>query len=161
MKLQTSLSLQIAAAIVDKVLEIGRQEGMKPLTVVVLDSGGRMKAMKAEDGSGLLRYDIAFGKAWGSLGMGMPSRQIRDYLSARPNFQTALAAASDGRFVPVPGGTLIEDADGMTIGAVGISGDSSEKDEYCGVMAIRSVGLTSNPKEFDPEWRRSSLSDQH
>ncbi|CUH65871.1 hypothetical protein TG4357_02102 [Thalassovita gelatinovora] len=161
MKLKSSLPLETATAILEKALEIGRQEGMKPLTVVVLDSGGRMKAMQSEDGSGLLRFDIAFGKAWGSLGMGMPSRQIRDYLSARPNFQTALAAASDGRFVPVPGGTLIEDADGMTIGAVGISGDSSEKDEYCGVLAIRSVGLASNPPNFDPDWRKSSLSDQH
>lgn len=96
MKVKTSLPLEIASAIVDKALEVGRQEGMKPLTVVVLDSGGRMRAMKSEDGSGLLRFDIAFGKAWGSLGMGMPSRQIRDYLSARPTFQNALAAASDG-----------------------------------------------------------------
>ncbi|OSP54864.1 heme-binding protein [Pseudoruegeria sp. SK021] len=161
MKVKSTLPLETARAILDKALEVGRQEGMKPLTIVVLDAGGRMKAMVCEDGCGLLRFDIAFGKAWGSLGMGMPSRQIRDYLSARPNFQTALAAASEGRFVPVPGGVLIEDAEGMTIGAVGISGDSSEKDEYCGVLAIRSVGLTSNPAEFDPEWRKSSLSDQH
>lgn len=161
MKVKSSLSLETATAILEHALAVGRKEGMKPLTVIVMDSGGRMKAMKAEDGCGLLRFDIAFGKAWGSLGMGMPSRQIRDYLSARPNFQTALAAASDGRFVPVPGGVLIEDAEGMTIGAVGISGDSSEKDEYCGVLAIQSVGLTSNPPTFDPEWRKSSLSDQH
>lgn len=63
--------------------------------------------------------------------------------------------------MPVPGGVLIEDDEGMTIGAVGISGDSSEKDEYCGVLAIRSVGLAPNPREYDPDWRKSSLSDQH
>jgi uncharacterized protein GlcG (DUF336 family) len=117
--------------------------------------------MKSEDGSGLVRFNIAFGKAWGALGMGMPSRQIRDYLSARPVFQTSIAVASDGRFVPVPGGTLIEDAEGFVIGAVGISGDASEKDEYCGVMAIRHAGLTPNPREVDPNWRDASLSDKH
>jgi uncharacterized protein GlcG (DUF336 family) len=160
MKLKSSLSLAYAGAILDKALALGRAEGMKPLTVVVLDSGGRLVAMKSEDGSGLVRFDIAFGKAWGSLGMGIPSRQIRDYLSSRPVFQTSIAVASQARFIPVPGGTLIEDADGMTIGAVGISGDASEKDEYCGVMTIKSVGLIPNPREVDPNWRAASLSDK-
>ena len=161
MKLKSTLGLEHASAILDKALDLGRQEGMKPLTVVVLDAGGRMVAMKSEDGSGLVRFNIAFGKAWGALGMGMPSRQTRDYLSARPVFQTSIAVASDGRFVPVPGGTLIEDAEGFVIGAVGISGDASEKDEYCGVMAIRHAGLTPNPREVDPNWRDASLSDKH
>lgn len=145
MKLKTTLALEQATAILDKALELGRQEDMKPLTVVVLDAGGRMVAMKSEDGSGLVRFNIAFGKAWGSLGMGMPSRQARDYLSARPVFQTSIAVSSEGRFLPVPGGTLIEDAEGFVIGAVGISGDASEKDEYCGVMAIKHAGLTPKP----------------
>jgi uncharacterized protein GlcG (DUF336 family) len=161
MKLVSSLSLATAETIIDTVLSIGKQEGMKPLSVVVLDSGGRMVAMKSQDGSGLLRSDIAFGKAWGALGMGMSSRTIRDYLSARPVFQTALAVASEGRFVPVPGGVLIVNADDMTVGAVGISGDASEKDEYCAINGIRAAGYTSLPEEVDPNWRAASLSDQH
>ncbi len=160
MRLQTSLSLAEANAIVTEALRLGREAGMLPLTVVALDAGGRPIAMQSEDGSGLLRFDIAFGKAWGALGMGISSRLIRDRLAARPAFQAALAAASDGRFVPVPGGVLVEDAEGVTVGAVGVSGDTSEKDEYCAVEAIRRAGLVPEPREPDPDWRGSSLSDR-
>ncbi|MDO6584759.1 heme-binding protein [Salipiger sp. 1_MG-2023] len=161
MKLASSLSLALAETIVDNVLAIGKREGMKPLTVVALDSGGRMVCMKMSDGCGLLRFNIALGKAYGSLGMGFSSRTIRDYLSARPAFQNAIAAASEGRFIPVPGGVLIEDAEGMTIGAVGVSGDASERDEYCAIHAIRDAGYTSNPFDEAPDWRAASLSDKH
>lgn len=161
MRLQTSLPLDIASRIVDEALRLGRAEALLPLTVVALDAGGKMVAMKCEDGSGLIRFDVAFGKAWGALGMGISSRLIRDRLSARPTFQSALATASDGRLIPVPGGVLIRDPDEVTIGAVGISGDTSDKDEYCAIMAIRSVGLGSEPAEPDPGWRDSSLSDHY
>lgn len=161
MKLASSLPLSTAETITDAALEIGRREDMKPLTVVVLDSGGRMVCMKTEDGSGLLRFDIALGKAYGALGMGISSRTIRDYLSARPAFQNAIAAASDGRFIPVPGGVLIEDTQGMTVGAVGISGDTSDRDEYAAIHAIHAAGHTSNPAKENPDWRASSLSDKH
>ena len=159
MKLKSTLPLAAATTIVEEALRLGRAENMHPLTVVVLDAGGRVVSAKSEDGSGILRFDIALGKAWGALGMGISSRQIRDRLSARPAFQNALAAASGGRFVPVPGGVLIEDDVGFTIGAVGISGDTSEKDEYCAVGGIHAVGLRSNPSEADAKWRASSLSD--
>lgn len=159
MRLQTILPLEAAAFIVDEALRLGREAELHPLTVVVLDAGGRMVAMKSEDGSGLLRFDVAFGKAWGALGMGMSSRQLRDRLSARPTFQAALATASEGRLIPVPGGVLIERTDGTTIGAVGISGDASEKDEYCAVLAIKAAGYASVPPEPDPDWRGASMSD--
>ena len=160
MRLQTSLSLAEANTIVTGALRLGREAGMLPLTVVALDAGGKLIAAQSEDGSGLLRFDIAFGKAWGALGMGISSRLIRDRLAARPAFQAALAAASDGRFVPVPGGVLVQTGEGVTIGAVGVSGDTSEKDEYCAVEAIRSAGLAPEPAEPDPDWRGSSLSDR-
>lgn len=160
MRIRRTLALEHASAIVDEALRVGRAEGMHPLTVVVLDAGGGIVSAKSEDGSGILRFDIALGKAWGALGMGISSRLIRDRLSARPVFQNALAAASDGRLIPVPGGVLIEDADGMTVGAVGISGDTSEKDEYCAISAIKAAGLGSEPAEVDPDWRSSSLSDR-
>lgn len=161
MRLQTSLPLAEAAMIVDTALRLGREEKLLPLTVVVLDAGGKLLAMKSEDGSGILRFDIAFGKAWGSLGMGISSRLIRDRLSARPTFQDALATASDGRLIPVPGGVLVRDAAGVTIGAVGISGDTSDKDEYCAIEAIRLTGLVSEPAEPAADWRSSSLSDHY
>ena len=106
-----------------------------------------------------MRFDIARGKAWGALGMGISSRMIRDRLSARPTFVTSLAAVADGRFVPVPGGVLIEDAEGCTIGAIGISGDTSEKDEYCAICAVKGAGLQAEPSGIDPQWQSSSLSD--
>lgn len=160
MRIKPTLSLEDASTVVDEALRIGRAEGMSPLTVVVLDGGGKIIAAKSEDGSGILRFDIALGKAWGALGMGFSSRLIRDRLSARPAFQGALAAAADGRFIPVPGGVLIEDENALTIGAVGISGDTSEKDEYCAICGIRAAGLRSEPGEVDPGWRASSLSDK-
>ena len=158
MKLRTSLPLAAAGAIVDEALRLGRAEGLLPLTAVALDAGGKLIAAKSEDGSGVLRFEIAFGKAWGALGMGISSRLIRDRLAGRPTFQAALATASDGRLIPVPGGVLVLDVEGITIGAVGISGDTSEKDEYCAIMAIHAAGLGSEPAEPDPGWRGSSLS---
>jgi len=160
MKLKTTLPLASAATIVAQALATGRAAGMHPLTVVVLDAGGRLVACQSEDGSGLMRFDIALGKAWGALGMGVSSRSIGERLAARPTFQTALAAASGGRFVPVPGGVLIVDAEGCTIGAVGISGDSSEKDEHCAVNGIHAAGLASDPAAPDPGWAGSGMSDK-
>lgn len=160
MRLMTTLPSATAAMIVDKALEVGRSEDLKPLTVVVLDAGGKMIAMRSEDGSGLARFDIAFGKGWGALGMGISSRQIQDFLSSRPSFQAAISVASEGRFIPVPGGVLIETAEGVTIGAVGISGDVSDKDEYCAILAIRSVDMIPNPPEVDPNWRGAAFSDK-
>ena len=160
MKLQTSLSLEAASAILDNALLQARIEKLLPLSVIILDVGGKIIASKSEDGSGIMRFDIAFGKAWGALGMGISSRLIRDRLSARPTFVNALAAVGDGRFVPVPGGVLIEDADGYTIGAIGISGDTSEKDEYCAIRAVQAAGFGAEPAEVEPGWQSSSLSDK-
>jgi len=157
MKLKTLLPLEKADAIANEVLRLGREEGMHPLTVAVLDAGGQTVVLKREDGSGIMRADIATGKAWGALGMGIPSRLIRDRLGDRPAFQNALANVSDGRFIPVPGGVLINDGDGATIGAVGVSGDTSDKDEYCAITAIHHAGLTPSPAAPNPAWRDSKL----
>lgn len=161
MRLHTSLPLATANAIIEQAIVLGRKASLLPLTVVVLDAGGKMIAMQCEDGSGLIRFEVAFGKAYGALGMGISSRLIRDRLSERPSFQAALATASGGRLIPVPGGVLIENSEGITLGAVGISGDTSEKDEYCAIEAIKAVGLASEPAEPNPDWRTSSLSDHY
>jgi len=154
---QSSLPLAIAARIVDEALALRAQAGVLPLAVVVLDSGGHLVAFKREDGCGVLRFDIAFGKAWAALGMGMSTRQIRDRLAQRPAFQGALAAAADGRFIPVPGGVLVLDAAGSAIGAVGISGDASDKDEYCAIAAVHAAGLATDPAQPAPDWRNAGL----
>jgi uncharacterized protein GlcG (DUF336 family) len=139
------LSLQQASTIVEVALKKARETGCAPLAVAVLDDGGHLKAFAREDGAGIVRPQIAFGKAWGALGMGMGSRAFARRLTDNPQqqpFFAALAAMSDGRVVPVPGGVLIRDASRTVIGAVGISGDVSDKDEACGVAGIQAAQLT-------------------
>lgn len=139
------LTLEQASIIVDAALEKGVELGFKPLTVVVLDDGGNMKAMKRQDGSGPFRPQVALGKAWGAVGMGTPSRFIEKQAKERPYFVNALAAASGGRVVPVAGGVLVRDAEGAIIGSVGISGDISDNDETAAVAGIKAAGLTPDP----------------
>src|SRR5206468_11481541 len=151
----SSLTLESASTIVDGALRAARAENLLPLAVAVLDSGGHLVAFKREDGCGLLRVEIAQGKARGALGMGILT--IAQRLSNRPNFVTAVVAASGGEFVPVPGGVLILDPRGAAIGAVGLSGDTSDKDGYCAIQGVRGAGLTSDPAEPHPEWKASGL----
>ena len=139
------VTLQQASTIVDAALKKGRETNCAPLTVAVLDAGGHLVAFKREDKSGILRFDIAFGKAWGGLGMGFGSRTLFERAEKTPMFFTTLAAASGGRVVTNPGGVLIKDAGGDIIGAVGISGDTSDKDEACAVAGIEAAGLKADP----------------
>jgi len=138
------LTLDLATRIVDATLQAGRDANLDPLTVVVLDAGGHDIALKREDGSGILRVEIARGKAWGALGMGLGSRALARRAEENPRFFAALAAASGGRVVPNPGGVLVRAADGSLLGAVGVSGDSSDHDEACAVAAIRAAGLVAD-----------------
>jgi uncharacterized protein GlcG (DUF336 family) len=141
----TKLTLALASTIVDKALEKGRERRFKPLTVAVLDPGGHVVVLKREDGSGILRADIAIGKAWGPLGMGFGGREFARRAGAQPAFVTALIGASDGRVIPAAGGVLIRSAGGEILGAVGISGDNSENDEVCAIYGIESAGLVADP----------------
>lgn len=135
------LTLDIADRIASATLAAGAARGSQPLTVAVLDAGGHVVVMKRGDGSGILRCEIAFGKAWGALGMGLPSRVLFDRAQAAPNFFTALAAASGGRVVPNPGGVLLMREDGRIVGAVGVSGDLPDVDEACALDGIADSGL--------------------
>ncbi|HEX2654393.1 MAG TPA: heme-binding protein [Xanthobacteraceae bacterium] len=137
----SSLTLAQASTIVDIALKKGRETSCSPLTVAVLDAGGHLVAFKREDRSGILRQDIATGKAYGALGMGYGSRELAERVTKNPVFMTVLSAVSHGRFIPVPGGVLIKDSAGEIIGAVGVSGDTSDKDEVCAVAGIEAAGL--------------------
>lgn len=157
----SSLGIDVAEAIVAAAARLRVQHGLLPLAVAVLDAGGQLVCFRRDDGCGVLRFDIALGKAWAALGMGMPTRQIRDRLADRPSFQAALAAASQGRFIPTPGGVLIVNAKHQAVGAVGISGDASDKDEFCAIEAIlaagQSVGLRPEPPNPRPDWQSAGL----
>ncbi len=141
----STVTLAQASTIVDVALKKGRETNSAPLTVAVLDPGGHLVAFKREDKSGILRFDIAYGKAWGALGMGFGSRNLFDRAAKNPGFFTALAAASQGRLVPNPGGVLIRNSAGDVIGAVGISGDTSDRDELCAIAGIEAAGLKADP----------------
>ena len=146
-----NLTLNQASAIVDATIVKGRELNLRPLTIAVLDSGGHLVAFKRENGSGILRAEIAIGKAWGSLGMGVPSRTFSDRATKRPAFFNALAVASQGKFFPVPGGVLIRDKDQTIIGAVGVTGDTGENDEFCAIEGVKAAGLISDPPSQGPD----------
>src|SRR5258708_33577736 len=135
-----SVTLAQASTIVDVALKKGRDTNCAPLTVAVLDAGGHLVAFQREDRSGILRHDIANGKAWGALGMGFGSRELADRAGKNPLFFGVLATVSQGRLVPVPGGVLIKDAEGAVLGAGGSSGDTSDKDETCAAAGIEAAG---------------------
>lgn len=135
-----NLTLEKASIIVDKTLAKAREIKIRPLCVAVLDDGGHLKALKREDGASILRPQIAIGKAWGAIGMGESSRELGIRLKDRPAFLGALSDLSDGKLVPVPGGVLIL-GDNTIIGAVGVSGGTSDEDETCAIDGIRAAGL--------------------
>lgn len=141
----TDLTLAQASTIIDVALNKARESNFAPLSVAVLDAGGHLIAFKREDKSGILRFDIAFGKAWGALGMGFGSRTLYERAEKTPMFFTTLAAASGGRVVTNPGGVLIRDQAGDIVGAVGISGDTSDNDELCAVTGIVAAGFKADP----------------
>ena len=137
------LSLSTASRIVDEALAQARQRQFAPLAVAVLDAGGHLVAYKRGDGAGIVRFDIAFGKAWGSLGMGFGSRELTARAEKSPTFIGVLATVSGGRMVPSPGGVLIADGNGEVVGAVGISGDIGGNDEICAIAGIEAAGFTA------------------
>jgi uncharacterized protein GlcG (DUF336 family) len=138
------ISLAAARTIADAALAKGREMGLAPLTVVVLDAGGHMKALLREDGASLLRPEIAGGKAYGALGLGFGSRELARRSQAMAGFMNAYSDLAGGRAVPVPGGVLVRAADGTVLGAVGISGDASDKDEVCCVAGIQAAGMVAD-----------------
>lgn len=142
----TILKLAQASAIIDAAIAEARRQSFAPLAVAVLDAGGHLIAFKREDGAGIVRFDIAYGKAWGALGMGFGTRELAERATRFPTFVAALAAISQGRMVPSPGGVLIVvDADREVVGAVGISGDIGDNDEVCAIAGIEAVGLSAIP----------------
>lgn len=137
------LSLAQASHIIEAAFEKGSETDCRPLTVAVLDAGGHVVALMRQDGSGILRAEIAIGKAYGALGFGLGSRELA---KKNPQFLNAVAAAAQGRMIPVPGGVLVRaPATGRIVGAVGISGGSSGQDEAAAVAGIEAAGLTADP----------------
>jgi uncharacterized protein GlcG (DUF336 family) len=139
------IKLEAANRIVAAALAMARELKLSPITICVLDRGGHVVSAQREDDSSILRFEIAFGKAWASLGVGHSSRFLQDTLAKqRPRFVDAMAAASNGRFIPVAGGVLVREPNGTLIGAVGVTGDSADNDEKIAVTAIEQCGFTAD-----------------
>ena len=138
------LTLDIARKILDVALAKGAEKKLKPLCVMVLDARGCVKVSAAQDGTSLLRGEIAHGKAYGALAMGMGSRALFQRAQEQAYFIGAVNTLAQGRMVPVPGGVLILDDNGALLGAVGVSGDTSDNDEICAIAGIEAAGLKAN-----------------
>jgi uncharacterized protein GlcG (DUF336 family) len=138
------LTLDVARKILDTALAKGVEKKLKPLVVTVLDARGCVKASAAQDGTSLLRSEIAHGKAYGALAMGMGSRALFQRAQEQAYFVSAVNTLAQGRLVPVPGGVLILEGTGNLLGAVGVSGDTSDNDEICAIAGIEAAGLKAN-----------------
>ena len=138
-----TLGLDQAQAIIKDCLQWRKDNGLKPLTVAVLDSGGYLMALAREDGTSNLRPDIAQGKARGAVAMGLGSRALFERAKTEPFFIQAMNSLAQGSLVPVAGGVLIK-RDGVILGAVGITGDNSDNDEACAIAAIEKAGFVAD-----------------
>jgi uncharacterized protein GlcG (DUF336 family) len=140
-----SISLETAKTITDGVRAAGKEYGFKPLTVVVLDAGGHVVSVEREDGASNNRFEIAFGKAYGALALGMGSRSLMARAERQPYFMNSVAAAIGGKLIPVPGGVLAKDENGTVVGCVGVSGDTSDNDELAAISGIKAASLIPQP----------------
>lgn len=142
---KTVLSLSAAQKILETALAQARKTGLRPLAIAVMDDRGALKAFMAEDGTSLKRGEVAQGKAYGALALGLGSRSLFKRAKEQPYFIAAVTHAVGGALVPVPGGVLIRDVAGNTVGAVGISGDTSENDEAAASAGIVAAGFEPDP----------------
>jgi uncharacterized protein GlcG (DUF336 family) len=137
----TSLTLDHARTILDAAVARSREAGYKPMGIVVVDESGHLKAFVREDGASMFRFDVALGKAWGAVGMGVASRVLGQRAKENPNFFLSLASTAAGKFLPQTGAVVIKDADGRVIGAAGASGGTGDEDEEICIAGVKAAGF--------------------
>lgn len=137
------IGLRKARVIIRKTMEAGKEMGLKPLSVIVLDDGGNVVAFERDDGASPGRYQIAHGKAYGTVMLGMAGTAQMARAEAQAYFIASANAALGGALVPVPGGILVRDAKGRVVGAVGVTGDTSDNDAAAGSRGIEAAGLVA------------------
>ena len=135
----------MATKILEATLGYATEQGFKPMAVGIIDARGALKCFMAQDGTSLKRGEIALAKANGAVALGMGSRALMKRAEQQAYFIAAATAAVGGSLVPVPGGVLIKDAAGVLLGAVGVSGDTSDNDEAAAISAIKAAGLIAEP----------------
>ena len=137
------INISRARKIIRETLKKGRELELKPLSVIVLDSGGNVRAFEREDGAAPGRFAVAHGKAYGSIMLGIGGTAQMARAEAQSYFMEAVNGLFDGQVVPVPGGVLVRDKKGDVIGAVGVTGDTSENDAAAALAGIETTGLTA------------------
>lgn len=136
------INLRRARQIIKGTLARGKEMGLKPLSVIVLDAGGNVRAFERDDAAAPGRFAIAHGKAYGSIMLGMAGKAQMARAEQQAYFMAAVNGVFGGQVIPVPGGILVRDAKGNVMGAVGVTGDSSDNDEVAGLAGIEASGLT-------------------
>ena len=139
-----TLPLTNANTIISQALAHAKSANFKPLGIVILDIRATVKASSVADGSSLARFDIARAKAKGALSFNMGTRALEKLAKERPHFFAGAVSAIEGGIVPVPGGVLIKDKDGTILGAVGVSGDTSDNDEAAALAGIVAAGFVAD-----------------
>jgi len=140
----SSVTLEQANRIIEAILKRGAEIGCPPLSVAVVEPGCIVKAFQKEDGSSMVRFEMAYGKAYASLALGRSSRLVRIRNEEKPTFIRYLLSATDDKIFPEGGGMLIRADNGDVIGAVGVTGDTEDRDEELAIYGIRSVGLKTD-----------------
>lgn len=138
------LTLELSRQLIRDAFAKGADLSLNPLSVAILDPGGHVIAFERQDGASNLRFKMAHAKAYGSLSLGIGSRAIFNRAQQQPFFTDAVNTLVDGALLPVPGGALIRNSDGNIIGAIGITGDSSDNDEECLIYAVKKAGLVAD-----------------
>jgi uncharacterized protein GlcG (DUF336 family) len=146
-----AISLDEAMTIINACFAAAKQRKLRPLTAVVLDAGGRLKAALKQDGCSMLRFEVAYGKSYAALSMGRPSRMVLQKQREKPVFMENLIALADGPMFLEAGGQLIRDVTGEVIGAIGVTGDSGEMDDVCAIAGIHAAGHRTCGDFTDPE----------
>lgn len=139
MRIVMGVNLEAAMVIITAARAAASAGGFRPLAIVVLDAGGHLIAAQREDGASIKRFEIAFAKAYGAVSLGLDSRELMARAEAQPYFISSVTSAIGGSLVPVPGGVLICDDSGEIVGAVGVSGDTSDNDEVAAVAGIKAT----------------------
>ncbi len=140
----STVTLAQAERIIDAAIERGVALNCRPLSVIVVEPGCKVKAFKKEDGASMIRFEMAFGKAYAALSLGRSSKLVRERAEEKPIFVRYLIAASDDQLFAEGGGMLIRDDNGEVIGAVGVTGDTEDRDEELAVHGIHAAGLKTD-----------------
>ena len=140
----SELTLKACQTIIETAEKHARANNFNPLAIIVLDNRGSLRTGMTEDGTSLMRWKVAFAKAWGAVAWGAGSKRIEKIAEDRPAFMGAVAHLADGGILPVGGGVLIRDAAGNLIGGVGVSGDSSDNDEAAATAGIEAAGFKAD-----------------